>query len=83
MGEIGRKLREPRKGIVEPLEHIIESDGERLKLTRPTSRRDAFLQVGWVDPLERTRHFSQRTQATPGHRDRNQSRGKNAAREDY
>src|SRR5262249_52565111 len=34
--EIGRKLREPREGILEPAEHLIEGDGERLKLSRPT-----------------------------------------------
>src|SRR5205823_2653605 len=78
VGEVGRKLREPREGIVEPLQHGVESDGERLKLARPAGGGHALVQMSRSDSSERTRHFSERTQTAFGDGDRNQSRGKNA-----
>ena len=77
--EVGGKLREPRKGIVQPLEHIIESDGEGLKLPRPVSRGHSLLQVSRSYAPKRPRHFSERSQAAFGDRDCDETRGQNTA----
>ena len=50
--EIGRKLREPGKRIVETFEHLVESGGERLQLARPPSGTDRLLQLVWPDSAE-------------------------------
>src|SRR6187401_66692 len=44
VGKIGGKLRESRKGILEPIQHFVESYGKWSKLTRPSLRRNAFME---------------------------------------
>src|SRR5205807_4231433 len=55
--EIGGKLREPSKGIVEPLKHVVEGESQRLKLARPARRGDSLLQMCRVNTSERSRHL--------------------------
>ena len=79
MGEIGGKLRKPRKRILEPVQHVVESDRERLKLARPAGGRHALIQMGRADPFERLGHFSERPQTALRDRDSDHRRGENAA----
>ena len=81
MGEVCRKLREPCKRSLEPGQHVVESNRERVQLARPTGRRHAFAEMSRPDAFERMRHFSERTQSTLGDRDCDQSRGNHAARQ--
>ena len=80
--EIGGKLREPRKRIVEAFKHLVESNCEGLKLARPAGGTNTLLQLVWPDSAEGLRHFSERTQTASGNDDRDQSRSHNAAEED-
>ena len=45
MCEVGRELRKPCKGVIESLEHFIESDSKRLKFAGPVCGPDALVQV--------------------------------------
>ena len=58
VSEIGGELREPRKRIVKPVEHLVERDGKRSKLAWPTGRSEAFLQVSGPDPSNCLCHSS-------------------------
>ena len=83
MREIGRKLREPGKGIFEPVEHVVESDRDRLQLARPFRRRDAFVEPVRADALQRLGHRRQGPQTSLRHRDRDHRRGENSADQDH
>src|SRR5262249_30011265 len=72
-----------RKGIVESLEHLIERDGERLKLTRPVGRGNPFLQVRRVNTSERSRHLFERSQPASGDDYCNEDCRQYAARKEY
>src|SRR6266481_412229 len=50
--EIGGKLREPGKRIVEAFKHLVESDCERLQLAWPPGGTDTLLQLDWPDSAE-------------------------------
>src|SRR6266550_5931415 len=50
--EIGGKLREPGKRIVEAFKHLVESDCEGLQLAWPPGGTDTLLQLVWPDSAE-------------------------------
>src|SRR5207245_347269 len=81
VGEIGRELRESRKGVFESIQHFVESYRQRLELARPPARPHSFIQMSRPDLFERLRHFSERTQPSLGDSDRDYSRGEKTGRE--
>src|SRR6476646_12002728 len=45
MGEIGRELGETGEGTLEPVEHVVEGDRDRLQLPRPFCRRNSLVKL--------------------------------------
>ena len=71
MGEVGRELREPGKRIFESVQHVVESDRDRLQFARPFRRKDALVEPVRADAFQRPGHRSQGPQAPFRHGDGN------------
>ena len=82
MGEIGRELGETGEGTLEPIEHVVEGDRDRLQLARPFRRRDSLVQSMRTDSLERLGHRRQGLQTAFRDRDRDHDGSENSREED-